>query len=242
MRNAFIKTLEIEASKNKGIILLTGDLGLTVFENFMTKFPHQFFNMGVAEANMMGMATGLALCGKIPIVYSIAPFVTLRPFEQIRNDICMHNANVKIIGVGGGLAYSHAGPTHHVNEDIAVMRTLPNMTVVCPADPIETELALKTAIKYNGPVYIRLGKKGESKIYNKKPSFSLGKGVIVEKGHDIALICSGPIIHNVIQASSILKKKGYKTTIVSMHTIAPLDYKLLSKIAKTHRTIFTREV
>lgn len=241
MRDRFIKILENEASKNRNIILLTGDLGFTVFENFMTKFPHQFLNMGVAEANMMGVASGLALSGKLPIVYSIAPFVTLRPYEQIRNDICMHSANVKIIGVGGGLAYSHAGPTHHVNEDIAIMRTLPNMTVVCPADPIETELAVKAAMKYNGPVYIRLGKKGESNIYNKNPSFSLGKGIIVEKGHDIALICSGPIIYNVIRASNILKKKGYKTTIISMHTIAPLDYKLLSKIAKTHSAIFTIE-
>lgn len=241
MRNAFIETLEKEAFKNKDIVLLTGDLGFTVFEKFSKKFPDRFINMGVAEANMVGVATGLALSGKIPFVYSIAPFVTLRPFEQIRNDVCMHRANVKIIGVGGGLSYSHAGPTHHVNEDIAVMRILPNMTVVCPADPIETELAVKAAIKYHGPVYIRLGKKGEPKIYNKKPSFSLGKGIIVEKGHDIALICSGPIIHNVIQASDILTKHKLNPTVVSMHTITPLDVRLIAKILMTHKVIFTIE-
>lgn len=241
MRNAFIGTLEKEAARNRDIILLTGDLGFTVFENFIKKFPDRFFNMGVAEANMVGVATGLALSGKIPFVYSIAPFVTMRPFEQIRNDICMHRANVKIIGVGGGLSYSYAGPTHHINEDIAIMRTLPNMTVVCPADPIETQLATQEIIKYNGPVYLRLGKKGEPAVHKSKPSFSLGKAILVKKGKDIALISSGPITHNVIQASNILTKHQLNPTVVSMHTITPLDGRLIAKIVRTHKLIFTIE-
>lgn len=239
MRNAFIETLEKEATKNKNIILLTGDLGFTVFENFEKKFPNRFFNMGVAEANMIGVATGLALSGKIPIVYSIAPFVTLRPFEQIRNDICMHNANVKIVGVGAGLSYSHAGPTHHINEDIAVMRTLPNMTIVSPADPVETRLATQEIIKKNGPVYLRLGKKGEKTIYNTPPKYTIGKAIIVQKGSKIALICSGPIINNVLESRKYLNK--IKPTIISMHTIQPLDLDLLSQISETHKIIISIE-
>lgn len=241
MRQAFINTLEKEAGKNKQLILLTGDLGFTVFEKFMKKYPEQFFNLGVAEANMMGVATGLALSGKIPFVYSIAPFVTLRPYEQIRNDICMHKANVKIVGVGGGFAYTHAGPTHHICEDLAAMRLLPNMTVLCPADAIETKLAVKAAIKLKGPVYIRLGKHEEPDVHTRKFSFSIGKGVTIKDGTDIALISCGPITHNVLLAAVALKKKGISASVISMHTIKPLDTKLLDQICRKYKAAFTIE-
>lgn len=241
MRNAFIETLEKEVKANPNIIVLTGDLGYTVFDQFKIRYPKQFINMGVAEANMMGVAAGLALSGKIPFVYSIAPFVCLRPYEQIRNDVCMHNANVKIIGVGGGLAYSNAGPTHHVNEDIAVMRVLPNMTVICPSDPIEVRLAVKGMIRYKGPVYLRLGKHGEPIIHKTKPNFKIGKGIIIKEGRDIALISCGSITHNALLTAEILEKKGIFTTIVSMHTIKPLDTKLLSNVIKKFKAVFTIE-
>lgn len=241
MRNAFIETLEEEASKNKDIILLTGDLGFTVFENFQKKFPNRFFNMGVAEANMMGVATGLALSGKIPLVYSIAPFITLRPYEQIRNDVCLHNVNVKIIGVGGGLAYAHLGPTHHITEDLAIMRVLPNMIVLCPADPIEAKLAVKATIKHQGPVYLRLGKKGEPKIHTGEIKFEIGKGVIVKKGNDICLITCGPIVYNALQAAFLLDKEKISTAVVSMHTVKPLDILLLENLIKKYKAIFTIE-
>lgn len=241
MRNAFIETLEEEAGKNKNIILLTGDLGFTVFERFMKKFPDRFINMGVAEANMIGVATGLSLTGKIPFVYSIAPFITLRPLEQIRNDVCMHKANVKIVGVGAGLSYSHAGPTHHSNEDIGVLRTLPNITLVSPADPVETKLATREIIKIKGPCYLRLGKKGEQKIYKKIPKFSLGKAIIIKRGTKVALICTGSITYNVIAAAKILHEKNIHPTIISMHTIYPLDQDLLKKIVKTHKIVITVE-
>lgn len=241
MRNAFIKTLELEASKNKNIILLTGDLGFTVFEKFRERFPNRFFNMGVAEANMMGVAAGLALCGKIPFVYSIVPFVTMRPFEQIRNDVCLHKANVKIVGVGGGFAYSHAGTTHHAIEDIAIMRALPNMTVICPADPLETELASRAIIKFKSPVYLRLGKKGEPKIHKTEPKFSIGKGIVIKKGKDIALVACGPITQNCLLAVNELERKGISATVVSMHTVKPLDIQLLDEIIIEHKALFVIE-
>lgn len=242
MRNAFIKTLEQEAAKNKKIILLTGDLGFTVFENFKKRFPKRFFNMGVAEANMLGVATGLALSGKIPIVYSIVPFITLRPFEQIRNDVCMHNANVKIVGVGGGLAYTHAGPTHHIAEDFAVMRVLPNMTVISPADPIEVKLAVSQMLKKRGPVYLRLGKAGERNIHKKIPVFSIGKGILLKDGRDILIISCGSILENAVNSAANLEKLGYSTAVISMHTVKPLDTEILDKMMlRRFKAIFTVE-
>ena len=146
MRNAFSKTLTRLAKQNKNLILLTGDLGYTVFEDFLKTHPHRFINMGVAEANMMGVACGLSMQGFIPVVYSIATFATMRGFEQIRTDICVHNANVKIVGTGGGLSYGHAGSTHHALEDIAIMRCLPNMTIICPSDPVQAEMVTEQMI------------------------------------------------------------------------------------------------
>lgn len=241
MRNAFINTLEKEAYKNKDIILLTGDLGFTVFENFQKKIPKRFFNMGVAEANMIGVAVGLALSGKIPIVYSIAPFIALRPFEQIRNDVCLHNANVKIIGVGGGLSYTHAGPTHHIAEDLAVMRVLPNMTVIAPADPLEVKLATTYMLKKRGPVYLRLGKKGEHKVHQEKINFKIGRGIIVKKGSDVCLISCGSITYNALKAACLLDKEKISTAVVSMHTVKPLDMLLLENLIKKYKAIFTIE-
>src|SRR3990167_8130034 len=132
MRQSFIKTLENLAAKNKNLILLTADLGYTVFENFRNQFPDRFYNLGVAETNMVGMAAGLALSGMVPITYSIATFASLRPYEFIRNDVCYHNANVKLVGVGGGLGYGSAGFTHCNFEDVAVLRPLPNLVILSP--------------------------------------------------------------------------------------------------------------
>ncbi|MCM8787217.1 MAG: hypothetical protein NC935_04095 [Candidatus Omnitrophica bacterium] len=241
MRNAFINTLEKEANKNRNILLLTGDLGFTVFENFQKKFSKRFFNMGVAEANMMSIAAGLALSGKIPFVYSIAPFIALRAYEQIRNDVCMHNANVKIIGVGGGLVYTHAGPTHHIAEDLAVMRVLPKMTVIAPIDPIEVRLAIPQILKKKGPAYLRLAKKGEPHLHQGKIKFEIGKGIIIKKGKDICLITCGPIAYNTLKAAFLLDKEKISTAVVSMHTIKPLDTNLLENLTKKYKAIFTVE-
>ncbi|RJR30270.1 hypothetical protein C4564_00780 [Candidatus Microgenomates bacterium] len=240
MRNRFVETLEKIARRDKRVVLLTGDLGFTVFESFQRKFPQRFFNFGVTEDAMISAAVGLARSGKIPLVYSIAPFITLRPFEQIRNDICMHNANVKIVGVGAGLAYASAGPSHHVLEDVAVLRTLPNMTIVCPADPLETAHALPAIIKHNGPLYLRLGKSGEPTI-TKTKQFKIGKATLLKTLGDVILISYGPILAEVVSAAQILEKRKIKSAVVNMSTIKPLDVNLLQKLFRTARAVFTIE-
>src|SRR2546430_5284860 len=161
MRNAFATEITSLASEDERLVLLSGDIGNKLFDGYKEKFPERFFNCGVAEANMMGMAAGMALSGMRPITYTITPFTTTRCFEQIRVDVCYHNVPVIIVGVGGGLSYASLGATHHSCEDIALLRMLPNMTVICPGDAIEVRGALRAALRHDGPVYIRLGKKGE---------------------------------------------------------------------------------
>ena len=165
MRNAFIKTLSQLALENENIYLLTGDLGYSVFEDFQKKFSKRFINMGISEQNMMGVAAGLALSGKTVFVYSIIPFLIFRCFEQIRNDICYHDLNVKLIGVGGGFSYGVNGYSHYAVEDISIMKTLSPMTILCPGDPMEVEYAVKSAERRKGPFYVRLGKNGEPIIH-----------------------------------------------------------------------------
>lgn len=241
MRNAFSNTLTRLARQNKKLILLTGDLGYTVFEDFIKKHPQRFFNMGVAEANMMGVACGLSLQGFIPVVYSIATFATMRGFEQIRTDICVHNANVKIVGTGAGLSYGHAGSTHHALEDIAIMRSLPNMTVICTSDPVQAEMATEQMIIHQGPVYLRLGKRGEPVIYKKPSKFKIGKGIVLKEGKKVAIIATGNLVHNALLASKILEGYGINLTVIDMHTVKPLDKQLILQLSKKHELICTLE-
>lgn len=240
MRKAFINTLIELAEKDKRIFLLTGDLGFSVIERFKEKFPDRFFDMGVAEQNMIGFSAGLALSGKIVFVYSIIPFLTMRCFEQIRNDLCYQNANVKLIGVGAGFAYGSAGATHHAIEDIGIMRTLPNMSIICPADPVETELTIKLAVKYKHPIYIRLGSEKE-KIYSRKINFQFGKGILVKKGKDITIISTGDILRNVIEAERKLSKKNIDVRIISIPTVKPIDQEIILKSVRETKAIFTVE-
>ena len=240
MRYSFIKTLFEAAAKDRRIMLLTGDLGFTVFEEFAHAYPKQFLNMGVAEQNLVTVSAGLALSGKIPFVYSIATFMSMRPFEQIRNDVCAHNANVKIIGTGGGLSYGHAGLTHHSLEDVGIMRILPNMTVVCPSDPRTVNLTINQAIKKQGPFYIRLGKKGEPD-FHKNLKFKIGQGIILSLGKDICLFATGNIVHNTLLAAEELKKIGIKATVVEIHTVKPIDRRLIMNLAKKFTHCLTVE-
>ncbi len=242
MRTAFIKTLMEIAEKDENIYLLTGDLGFSVFEDFARKFPERYINCGVAEQNMIGVAAGLALSGKKPIVYSIIPFLIMRPFEQIRNDICIQNLNVKIVGVGGGLSYGSLGSTHHAIEDLAIMRSLPNMTVLVPADPIETSLAVRAMFKLKGPAYLRLGKSKEENIHQKPFNFKIGKGNLVKNGKDITIVGAGPIVKSAILAADLLKKEcGISVRVISMATVKPLDKNIIIKAAKETKAIFTVE-
>jgi len=193
MRDAFIKALEEEAEKNENIVLLTGDLGFSVFESFEKKFPNQFFNCGIAEQNMMGVAAGLSLSGKTVFVYSIIPFVTLRCIEQIRNDICYHDLKVIIVGVGSGLSYGSSGFSHHANEDIGCLKSISNLTILSPSDPNEVRGLIKESVSYNHPVYLRLGKNKEE-IFNQSSDVKIGKMYYLQEGNDVALITHGSIM------------------------------------------------
>ncbi len=241
MRKQFADTLLCEMKKNTSILLLTGDLGFSVFEEFMHEFPNRFFNMGVAEANMVGVAAGLALSGKKPFVYSIAPFVTMRCYEQVRNDVCYQNADVKIVGAGGGFSYGVNGPTHHAISDIAIMRALPNIVVVCPGDPVEASLATIAAVKNKGPVYLRLGRNEEPVVHLKEPLFELGKAIELRKGNDASLISTGNMLNNCITAAEKLSGKGIECRVVSMHTVKPLDKSTVLKAAKETKAVFSVE-
>lgn len=241
MRIAFCETLLNFAKKDKRIILLTADLGFSVFEEFIRELPEQFINVGVAEQNMTGIAAGLAMEGKTPLIYSIIPFVTMRNFEQIRNDICYQNLNVKIVGIGAGFSYGPYGHTHHGLEDIGVLRSLPNMVILAPGDPLEAKLATKEALKYKGPVYLRLGKKGEPVIHQKHPRFKIGKGIIIEKGTDITIIACSTMLETAFKTGQMLKNKGLSVNLVSMPSIKPLDENLILECAKITKAIFTIE-
>lgn len=241
MRQAFINTLIEEAKKDKNVMLLTGDLGFSVFEEFRDKFPDRFINVGVAEQNMMGIAAGLALSGKIVFAYSIATFATMRPFEQIRTDVASHNASVVVVGSGAGLSYGHDSITHHSVEDINLMRGIPGMTVLCPADPFETKWATKTSIKLKRPVYLRLGKRGEPILYKKPVQLKVGKGSILRVGNDIVIFATGNIVSNTLEAAKILSKNNVQSTIVSMHTIKPLDSQMIKDFSKKFPIMVTVE-
>lgn len=241
MRNAFVNTIVEVARRDRRIMILTGDLGFTVLEKFSDKYPDRYLNIGVAEANMVSLATGLSLTGFIPFVYSIASFMTLRPYEQTIRDVAQHNANVKIVGIGGGFSYSHAGPSHHAIEDIAIMSSIPNMTILCPADPIETAWATREALKINGPVYLRLGKAGEPNLLKENTSRKLGKATVVKKGKDVCIVATGTILQNVLKAVEELKKDNINPTVVHMPTMKPFDEELILKLLETHREIISVE-
>lgn len=241
MRTAFINTLRQLAKKDKNIFLLNGDLGFSVLEEFTQAYLDRSLNMGVAEANMMSVAAGLALSGKTVFVYSIIPFVTARVFEQVRNDIALQKTNVKIVGVGSGLTYGQLGPTHHSIEDIALMRALPHMTVVCPGDPAETEEATKALAAMKGPAYLRIGKKGEPIVHTKKQNFKLGKGILMRHGSDCAIIATGNMLATAVVVAALLEKKNKRARLISMPTIKPLDEPLIKKAARETSAVFTLE-
>ena len=182
MRTTFLNTLFELAKQDPRIVFITGDLGFGVAERYMEELPKQFVNAGVAEQNMTGMAVGMALSGKIVFTYSIANFPTLRCLEQVRNDVCYHQADVKVVSVGGGFAYGSMGATHFATEDLGVMRMLPNLLVVAPGDPVETRHATRAIVERPGPCYLRLGKAGEPVVHKGEIEFELGKAIQVRDG------------------------------------------------------------
>lgn len=241
MRNTFVRTLYELAVKDKRILLLTADLGFSVFEEFIETLPGQYFNMGIAEQNMTGVAAGLAMEGYIPVIYSIVPFVTMRNFEQIRNDISYQKLNVKIVGVGAGFSYGPYGHTHHGIEDIAVMRSIPEMTVIAPGDPVETRLATTAMMEHIGAAYLRLGKTGESVLHQKEPEFEIGKAIIMAKGTDITLIGTSTMLDTTMKVCARFQSDGISVRVLSMHTIKPIDVHAITESVEHTGTIVTIE-
>lgn len=242
MRTAFINALSALAAADERIWLVTGDLGYSVLEAFYERFPARYLNVGVAEQNMTGIAAGLASCGKVVFTYSIANFPTLRCLEQIRNDVCYHELPVKIVSVGGGYAYGPQGYTHHGLEDLAVMRTLPGMTVVAPGDPVETELATRAAAAAPGPCYLRLGKAREPVVHRQPPAFALGQAIRVREGRDVTLISTGGVLPFTLEAAKKLAAE-YKieARVLSMHTLKPLDAAAVASAVRETGGIITVE-
>ncbi|OSQ50083.1 transketolase family protein [Thalassospira alkalitolerans] len=232
MRTAFADEITKLGAEDSRVVLLSGDIGNRMFDDFKDKNSNRFYNCGIAEANMMSMASGMALSGLRPVTYTITPFTTTRCLEQIRVGVCYHNAPVIIVGTGSGLSYSSLGPTHHSLEDIAILRALPGIVVFAPGDKAELRSGLRAALKQNKPVYIRLGKKNEPQVYSDEfnHSLRLGKATTVIEGNDICFIGTGNILPEVMQAASTLKATGISVQVESFHTIKPLDIEKLSKL------------
>ncbi len=241
MRNAFAQEVTQLAKQDNRVVLLSGDIGNKLFDKLKDVGEQHFLNCGIAEANMIGVAAGMALSGLRPIVYTITPFTTTRCFEQIRVDACYHNVPVVIVGTGSGLSYAELGPTHHSLEDLAILRTLPGMTVVAPCDITEMREALRAALRHDGPVYIRIGKKGEPAIHEKAVDFQLGKSITVKPGNEITLVGAGTIMPEILAAAGLLSAKGISAEVVSFHTVKPLDSDYLNAAAKRFKLIVTIE-
>lgn len=241
MRNHFIKGLEALAAQDANTYLMTGDLGFGVLNGFAEKFPDRFINAGISEQNMTAVAAGLALDGNTVYTYSIGNFPTLRCLEQIRNDVCYHNANVKIVVVGGGLAYGQLGMSHHATEDLAIMRALPNMRVFSPADPAEALEVLQEVHRVQGPCYIRLGKGGEENLHPAQSNPSIYQAVAVSVGTDVNILATGSILKEALGSAQLLREKGLSVGVSSYPCVKPMDAASLRAAASASRLIVTLE-
>ncbi|OGQ46281.1 MAG: transketolase [Deltaproteobacteria bacterium RIFCSPLOWO2_02_FULL_46_8] len=241
MRNAFAQELTQLAKEESRLVFLSGDIGNKLFDAFKAQCPDRFYNCGVAEQNMMGVAAGMAKSGLKPIVYTITPFATTRCYEQIRVDVCSHNLPVIIAGVGSGLSYASLGPTHQSCEDIALLRVLPNMTVLCPGDAMEVRATLRAAIRHSGPVYLRLGKKGEPVVHQTIPSLTIGRALEMAAGKDLCLLSTGNILPLAMDVARQLEQSKLSTRVISFHTVKPLDATLLTEIFIKYPLVVTLE-
>lgn len=241
MRDTFVRTLLEIAKKDKNVYIITGDLGFGVLKPFWTELPDQIINAGIAEQNMTSIAAGLAMQGKTVYTYSIGNFPTLRCIEQIRNDCAYHNANVKVVCVGGGFVYGSLGMSHHATEDIAIMRSLPDVTVLAPGDLVEAECATKAIYETPGTCYLRLGRGGEKRIHEKLDGFTIGKAIEIQKGENVAVFSTGAIFDEVNEACEELKVQGIIPTVYTFPTVKPIDKDVILECAKTHKAIVTVE-
>jgi transketolase len=241
MRNAFAKVVCAIAERDPSVVLLSGDIGNRLFDDFKARCPGRFFNCGVAEANMMSLAAGMASCGMRPVVYTITPFLTYRCMEQIRDDVCYHNQRVVIVGTGSGLSYASLGTTHHSCEEMGMLRLLPGLSVLAPADAFEVEMTLAAALRHDGPVYIRIGKKGEPAVHSAATPWQIGDTVSMREGTDIAVLSTGTLLQESLHTADVLAARGLSVSVLSMPTVKPLNTAMLSDVFSRHRLVVTVE-
>ena len=232
MRKVFAEEITNYAREIKNIVLLSGDIGNKMFDEFKEVAPNRFFNCGIAESNMMSVASGMALSGLRPFIYTITPVTTLRCLEQIKIGAAYHDAPIIIIGTGSGLSYAELGATHHSLDDIAILRSIPNIKILAPCDSNELRAFLKQSIDSKGPIYIRIGKKGEPIITNSSNNSRIGKANILCEGNDNLVIGIGPILSEAIEAAKKTLNNGKSTCIISMGSIKPLDESILFKMSE----------
>ena len=241
MRSTYLKEVYRLAAEDRNVLSLVADNGMIVYDDFKRDFPEQYFNFGISEGHMINAAAGMASCGKIPFAYTIGAFLAYRAFEFIRLDVCLQNLNVKIVGIGAGMSSGYLGPTHHATEDIAVLRTLPNLTLLSPATAKEAKVLVNYAYNINGPVYIRLGNNLKEELYGDEMKVVPGKGTVLQKGRDMVIFSTGDITYQVMEAARRLEQDDITATVVSMHTIRPFDEELVSEMISIHKKVFTVE-
>ncbi len=241
MRVTFVETLMEITEEGHDIHLLTADLGFGLFEKFVEKYPDRFTNVGVSEANMIGVAAGMALRGKRVFCYSIAPFIIFRSLDQIRSDLCSMNLPVTLIAAGGGVSYGMEGMTHYAIEDLAIARALPNMIVLVPADPVETKVLTRKATDFKSPCYLRLAGKEELIVYKNGKSPTFGKIECLNEEGDIAIIANGTMVLRAMKAVELLSKENIFCRLYSLHTVKPMDIGGIKKIAELCKLIVTIE-
>lgn len=241
MRTAYLDTLYELAKEDKRVYALISDNGAIVYDKYRADLVDQYLNLGISEANMLGVAAGMASCGKIPFAYTIGAFLAYRALEFIRNDICLQKQNVKVVGIGAGEVYSALGPTHHTTEDLGALRSMPGLTILCPASPLEARKATRAAYELEGPVYLRLGTNREPEIYESDYHFEIGKGIELRTGKDITLIGTGSVLNDVLQITDLLKADGVNARAINIHTIKPLDEEIIRKAIDETGKIVTIE-
>ena len=243
-RAAYGKALEELAAQEPNLVVLDADLsGSTMTKGFGAEHPDRFFDMGIAEANMVGVAAGLATCGKKPFVNSFAMFAAGRAWEQVRNSVAYPGLNVKVVGSHGGLSVGEDGATHQCIEDLAIMRAIPNMTVLCPCDGNEMKQAVKALLDYDGPAYLRLGRLAVETVTDQVEGyeFQIGKGVLLRDGQDVTVVAVGMMVQMALTAADILAEEGISVRVIDMHTIKPLDTEILLAAARDTGCIVTSE-
>lgn len=241
MRNASTNVVYELVKVNRDVVAVTADNRNDIYDRIRREYPSQYIDYGIAEENMIASAAGLASCGKIPFLYTITNFMAMHAFEFIRNDVCIANQNVKFLGRSSGLVSSSMGATHQGTEELALLRTLPNMLIITPATPIEAREATKYAYEHAGPVYIRLEGFNEPELYDESYEFRPGQGYVIRDGEDAAIISMGSVINEALTAADVLKNEGISLKVINMPTVKPVDEELILSTASTTRALITLE-